>query len=73
MNDIEILRSLSDLPLNIILIGVVIALWRKLSVIESKYENVLLQLGQLQGSAEVRAEIKQELIEIKTIINARKD
>jgi hypothetical protein len=68
MNEIEIVRGIMDLPINAILSGVCIVLWRKLSVVEAKYEQVLVDLAKLQGANELRQEIKDDLSDIKQFL-----
>jgi hypothetical protein len=68
MNEIEIVRGIMDLPINAILSGVCIVLWRKLSAVEAKYEQVLVDLAKLQGANELRQEIKDDLSDIKQFL-----
>lgn len=68
MNEIDLIRGVMDLPINAILSGVCIVLWRKLSVVEAKYEQVLVDLAKLQGANALRQEIKDDLLDIKQIL-----
>lgn len=64
MNDLDFLKTISQLPINIILVGVVAFLWRKLEGIQGKYENVLIELGKLKGQVDIEARIESKLDQI---------
>ena len=68
MNDITWLESISQLPLNIILMGLCVFFWRKLETLQLKYEKVLIELGKVKGKADVEVRIEEkldQLLEIK--------
>lgn len=66
--DITWLAQLGELPLNILLIGLAVYLWRKLETLQSKYENVLLEMGKLHGKVDTEIQINEKLDQIYHVL-----
>lgn len=61
MSDLEFMQQILQLPLTVILSGVIVFLWRKLDSLQSKYETVLIEMGQLRGKLDAEIRIEQKL------------
>lgn len=71
MNEIEIVQQLFQLPMTVILGGVVVFLWRKLDTIQTKYESVLIEIGKLKGQVDIEERIEVKLDQLLGIKNRK--
>jgi hypothetical protein len=82
MPELEILESLANLPINIIFIGVIIHLYRKIDVLQkehnteikeqqAKYEDVLKELASLRGRVDAEIAVEQKIDKIIDVISKR--
>lgn len=60
MTDLQWLESIINLPLQAILIGCIVFLWRKIETVQNKYETVLVELGELRGRTDVELRLEQK-------------
>lgn len=68
MSDIQIIQELVQLPITVILAGVVVFLWRKYEKLQQKYEDVLIEVGKLKGKVDVEMQIEKKLEDIYSIL-----
>lgn len=59
--DIELLTTFSNLPINALLFIVIYFLWKKMETIQGKYENLLREVGKLEGFQELENRISSKL------------
>jgi hypothetical protein len=71
MNDLEIIQHLFQLPLTVILGGVVAFLWRRLDKVQEKYEAVLIEMGKLHGKVDTEISINEKLDQIFHIMEKK--
>ena len=61
MTDIQLIQELLQLPSIVILGAVTVYIWRKYETLQTKYEALLIDVGELRGKVDTEIRIEQKL------------